>query len=213
MNATDHRSSFYAVSIPAVLLLGLSKVVLSRFWLSGRSHDGARHHGSQAAAIHAAAVRHGCTHAQSFRKELDWKLLAFMLPLGCFGIVVGALLFKILHAQNRCGHGGYFAWAFLAQRKFFPPKAPCTSPCQNLGALMSASGFTSFVSHSGGRPSTPTPFHSNWHQLSSQARWQPTFCHQPEQMVALRFVGPAGCGQLHHFTGTAAFRPLGVWMA
>ena len=146
---------FYAVSVPAVLLLGISK-----------SGFGAGF-GSLAVPMMALAVSVPQAAAilmplllvmdilgmAAFRKDFDLKLLRFLLPWGLMGIVAGALLFKLLHAQTVAGIVGAFTLLFLAQRLLFAPKADSPAPPRWLGALLTAtSGFTSFIAHAGGPP-------------------------------------------------------------
>ena len=89
----------------------------------------------------------------AFRKEFDKKLLMFLLPCGLVGIVIGALLFKLLQTQVVAGIVGAFTLLFLAQRLLFPPKADAPPPPRWLGALLTiTSGFTSFIAHAGGPP-------------------------------------------------------------
>jgi uncharacterized membrane protein YfcA len=146
---------FYAISIPAVLLLGISK-----------SGFGAGF-GSLAVPMMALAVTVPEAAAilmpvlllmdllglAAFRNDFDKKLLKFLLPFGVLGIVVGALLFKVLNAHTVSGIVGIFTLLFLAQRLVFPPKADSKPPPKWAGALLvTASGFTSFVAHAGGPP-------------------------------------------------------------
>jgi uncharacterized membrane protein YfcA len=146
---------FYAVAIPAVLLLGVSK-----------SGFGAGF-GSLAVPMMALAVTVPQAAAilmpvllvmdllgmAAFRKNVDRQLLRFLLPFGLLGIVVGALLFKLLDAQVVAGIVGGFTLLFLAQRLIFPPKADSPPPPKWLGAVLTAtSGFTSFIAHAGGPP-------------------------------------------------------------
>jgi uncharacterized membrane protein YfcA len=89
----------------------------------------------------------------AFRKDFDLKLLKFLLPCGLVGIVIGALLFKLLDARTVAGIVGVFTLVFLAQRLVFPPKPDSAPPPKWLGALLTAtSGFTSFIAHAGGPP-------------------------------------------------------------
>lgn len=147
--------SFYLVAVPAVVLLGLSK-----------SGFGAGF-GSLAVPMMALAVPVPQAAAilmpllfvmdvltlKAFHRDLDRRLLLFMLPWGLLGIGVGAVLFRWLDAHTVAGIVGIFAWVFLAQRKLFPPHADAPPPGRLWGALMTTtSGFTSFVSHSGGPP-------------------------------------------------------------
>lgn len=146
---------FYAVSVPAVLLLGISK-----------SGFGAGF-GSLAVPMMAMAVTVPEAAAilmpvllvmdvlgmAAFRKDFDLKLLKFLLPCGLVGIVIGALLFKALDARTVAGIVGVFTLLFLAQRLLFPPKPNSAPPPKWLGAMLTAtSGFTSFIAHAGGPP-------------------------------------------------------------
>lgn len=146
---------FYAASIPAVILLGISK-----------SGFGAGF-GSLAVPIMALAVAVPDAAAilmpilfvmdvmslTLYRGQWDGKLLRFLLPLGLLGTVIGTLLFKLLDARLVAGIVGVCTLAFLAQRLLFPPRADSAPPPRWLGALLTtASGFTSFVAHSGGPP-------------------------------------------------------------
>jgi uncharacterized protein len=146
---------FYAVSIPAVLLLGISK-----------SGFGAGF-GSLAVPIMALAVTVPQAAAilmpvlllmdflgiAAFRKQMDWRLLKFLIPFGLLGTVVGTLLFKLLDPKLVAGIVGVFTLLFLAQRLLFPPKPTSLPPPRWLGALLTTtSGFTSFIAHAGGPP-------------------------------------------------------------
>lgn len=146
---------FYAVAVPAVLLLGISK-----------SGFGAGF-GSLAVPLMALSVSVPQAAAilmpvllvmdllgiAAFRKDFDRRLLRFLLPWGLVGIVVGTLSFRLLRAEWVAGIVGAFTLAFLAQRLLFPPRADSAAPPRWAGALLSAtSGFTSFVAHAGGPP-------------------------------------------------------------
>ena len=146
---------FYAVAIPAVLLLGISK-----------SGFGAGF-GSLAVPIIALAVTVPQAAAilmpvlllmdvlgmAAFRKNFDIALLRFLVPCGLVGTVVGALLFRALDAKVVAGIVGVFTLLFLAQRLLFPPRPDSPPPPRWLGGVLAVtSGFTSFVSHAGGPP-------------------------------------------------------------
>ncbi len=147
--------SFYAVAIPAVLLLGISK-----------SGFGAGF-GSLAVPLMALSVTVPQAAAilmpvllvmdllglAAFRNDFDRGLLKFLLPWGVLGIVVGTLSFKLLQPHWVAGIVGLFTLLFLAQRLVFPPKAGSAPPPRWLGAMLTVtSGFTSFVAHAGGPP-------------------------------------------------------------
>ena len=146
---------FYVVTIPAVLLLGVSK-----------SGFGAGF-GSLAVPLMALAVSVPQAAATlmpvlllmdilgmaAFRKDFDLKLLRFLIPCGLIGIVIGALLFNLLNTNTVAGIVGFFTLLFLAQRLLFPPKVDSAPPPKWLGAILTAtSGFTSFIAHAGGPP-------------------------------------------------------------
>lgn len=148
---------FYAVSIPAVLLLGVSK-----------SGFGAGF-GSLAVPMMALAVTVPEAAAilmpvlllmdvlgmAAFRKDFDMALLKFLLPFGVLGIGIGALLFKVLNAHTVAAIVGAFTLLFLAQRLLFPPRPDSAPPPKWLGAVLTTtSGFTSFIAHAGGPPIT-----------------------------------------------------------
>ena len=148
---------FYAVAVPAVLMLGISK-----------SGFGAGF-GSLAVPVMALAVTVPQAAAilmpvlllmdllgmAAFRKNFDLPLLKFLLPFGLLGTVVGALLFKALDARLVAGIVGLLTLVFLAQRLLFPPRLDSPPLPRWLGAVLTVtSGFTSFVSHAGGPPLT-----------------------------------------------------------
>jgi uncharacterized membrane protein YfcA len=146
---------FYAVAVPATLLLGV-----------GKSGFGAGF-GSLAVPLMALAVSVPRAAAilmpvlllmdllglAAFRRHADWRLLKFLVPWALVGTVVGALLFRLLDVRLVAGLVGVFTLLFLAQRLAFPPRPGSPPPPRWLGALLtSTSGFTSFVAHAGGPP-------------------------------------------------------------
>jgi len=146
---------FYAVAIPAVLLLGISK-----------SGFGAGF-GSLAVPMMALAVTVPQAAAilmpllllmdvlglAAFRRDFDRSLLKFLIPFGLLGTVIGTLLFRMLSAHTVAGIVGVFTLLFLAQRLLFPPKPNDPLPSRGVGAVLTTvSGFTSFIAHAGGPP-------------------------------------------------------------
>ncbi len=146
---------FYIVSVPAVLLLGISK-----------SGFGAGF-GSLAVPMMALAVTVPQAAAilmpvlllmdllglAAFRRDVDAALLKFLIPCGLVGIVLGALLFRVLPSHVVAGVVGVFTLLFLAQRLLFPPRPDQAPPGRVVGALLTiTSGFTSFIAHAGGPP-------------------------------------------------------------
>ncbi|MBS7806290.1 sulfite exporter TauE/SafE family protein [Variovorax sp. PCZ-1] len=146
---------FYAVAIPAVLLLGISK-----------SGFGAGF-GSLAVPMMALVITVPQAAAvlmplllvmdvmgiAAYRKDFDKRLLKFLLPCGLVGTLIGTLLFKLISTQLVAGIVGVITLVFLAQRLLFPPSKDAAPPPRWLGAILtSISGFTSFVAHAGGPP-------------------------------------------------------------
>ncbi len=146
---------FYAVAVPAVLLMGISK-----------SGFGAGF-GSLAVPLMALAITVPQAAAilmpvlllvdllglAAFRHRFDRDLLKFLLPFGIIGTVVGTLLFKVLDSHWVAGIVGGCTLLFLAQRLLFPPRPDSPPPPKWLGAVLTTlSGFTSFVAHAGSPP-------------------------------------------------------------
>lgn len=146
---------FYAVAIPATLLLGISKSGFGTGF------------GSLAVPLMALAVTVPEAAAilmpvlffidvlglAAFRRHFDARLLRFLVPCGLAGTLVGFALFKLLNAHLVEALVGGFTLLFLAQRLLFPPRADAAPPPRWVGALLTAtSGFTSFVAHAGGPP-------------------------------------------------------------
>jgi uncharacterized membrane protein YfcA len=146
---------FYAVAVPAVLLLGISK-----------SGFGAGF-GSLAVPLMALTVTVPEAAAilmplllvmdvlgiAAFRRDVNLQLLKFLVPFGLLGTVAGTLMFRILSPHMVAGVVGVFTLLFLAQRLAFPPKPDDPLPRRGMGAALTVtSGFTSFISHAGGPP-------------------------------------------------------------
>lgn len=146
---------FYAVAIPAVLLMGLSK-----------SGFGAGF-GSLATPLLALAVPvpqaaaimlplllvMDAVGVKALFLQRDRALIKLLLPAGLIGTVLGTLSFGVLSAHAVAGVVGALTLLFLAQRLLFPPRADAAPPPRWLGfGLGIASGFTSFVAHAGAPP-------------------------------------------------------------
>jgi uncharacterized membrane protein YfcA len=146
---------FYAVAIPAVLLMGVSK-----------SGFGAGF-GSLATPLMALAIPvpqaaaimlplllvMDAVGVKALFQKRDRELIRLLLPAGLIGTVIGTLSFGVLSAKAVAGVVGALTLLFLAQRLLFPPRADAPPPPRWLGFLLGiASGFTSFVSHAGAPP-------------------------------------------------------------
>jgi uncharacterized membrane protein YfcA len=147
--------AFYAIAVPAVLLMGLSKSgFLGGFGALATPLLALVVPVPQAAAIMLPLllVMDG-TGLQQLWRERDRDLLRLLLPAGLIGTLVGTVLFGVLSAKTVAGVVGALTLLFLAQRLLFPPRADAPPPPRPLGfALGVASGFTSFVAHAGSPP-------------------------------------------------------------
>jgi len=146
---------FYALAIPAVLLLGISKSGFGTGFGSLAVPMMAMSISvPQAAAIlMPVLLLMDILSLAAFRKDFDKQLLKFLVPFALLGTVIGALLFKLLDTHIVAGLVGAFTLLFLAQRLLFPPRPNSPPPARWLGALLTiTSGFTSFVAHAGGPP-------------------------------------------------------------
>src|SRR5690606_35115277 len=115
---------FYAIAIPAVFLLGLSK-----------SGFGAGF-GTLAVPLMALVVPVSQAAAllvpvlfvldvlglHAWRRHFDWRLIRFLLPFGLIGTLIGTLLFKVLDARMVAAIVGAFTLLFLVQHVLFPPR-------------------------------------------------------------------------------------------
>ncbi len=146
---------FYAVAVPAVLMMGLAKSgVGAGFGALAVPLMALVMPVPQAAAIMLPllAVMDAFGLASLWR-ERDRALIRLLLPAGLAGTVLGTLLFGWLSAPVVAGLVGALTLAFLAIRRFFPPRRDAPPPPRWLGRLLGmTSGFTSFVAHAGGPP-------------------------------------------------------------
>lgn len=146
---------FYAVAAPAVLLMGLSKSGFgSGFGALAVPMMALAMPVPQAAAIMLPllAIMDGFGLAALWR-ERDRALIRLLVPAGLVGTVIGTVLFGWLSAPVVAGVVGALTLAFVAIRRFFPPRADAPPPSRGLGRVLGAvAGFTSFVSHAGGPP-------------------------------------------------------------
>ena len=148
---------FYALAIPAVLMLGLSK--------GGFAGLGALSLPMLAFAIspvQAAAILLPILIVQdvvgvwAFRRTVDWRLLGWMMPGAILGIVLGYLFAARLSESAVLGAVGAISLLFGAYRlwadRHGPPQVAKGLP-EWLGTLFGiASGFTSQIAHAGQPP-------------------------------------------------------------
>ena len=207
---------FYAVSIPAVLLLGISK---SGFGVG---------FGSLAVPLMALAVTVPQAAAMlmpvllvmdmlglaAFRKHFDRKLIRFLLPWGLLGTLVGAFSFKLLDARLVAGVVGVFTLLFLAQRLLFPPRPDNPHPPKWLGAILTTmSGFTSFIAHSGGPPVNAYVIPMRMAPLTFAATMSVYFTVlNLSKWIPYAWLGLLDMRNMATSVALLPFAPIGVWV-
>lgn len=147
--------AFYAVAVPAVLLMGLGKSgFLSGFGSLATPLMALTMPVPQAAAIMLPLLLvMDAVGLQQLWRDRDPALVRLLLPAGLAGTVIGTLVFGLLSAQAVAGVVGALTLLFLAQRLLFRPHADRPPPARWVGRLCAAaSGFTSFVAHAGAPP-------------------------------------------------------------
>lgn len=146
---------FYAVAVPAVLLVGLSKSGLGGgFGALGVPLMALALPVPQAAAILLPLLAvMDALGLRALWRECDRDLLRLLLPAGLAGVGVGWALFGSLPPHTVAGLVGVITLAFLAIRTLWPPRADAATPRRGVGALLATvAGFTSFVAHAGAPP-------------------------------------------------------------
>lgn len=147
--------AFYAIAVPAVLLMGLAKSgFLAGFGSLATPLLALVVPVPQAAAIMLPLLMvMDLTGLQQLWRDADRAVLKLMLPAGLLGIGVGALLFGLLSTKAVTGIVGALTLLFVAQRAVLRPRPGGSPPSRVAGFVAgAASGFTSFVVHAGGPP-------------------------------------------------------------
>lgn len=147
--------AFYAVAIPAVLLVGLSKSGFGAgFGALGVPLMALAVPVPQAAAIMLPLLLvMDALGLKALWRERDAPLLRLLLPAGLLGTLIGTLLFGWLSAKTVAALVGGITLVFLAIRTIWPPRADAPRPPAAVGFFFATvSGFTSFVAHAGGPP-------------------------------------------------------------
>ncbi len=146
---------FYAIAVPAVLLMGLAKSgLLAGFGPLATPLMALTVPVPQAAAIMLPLLLvMDATGLQQLWRDRDPALIRHLLPWGLLGTVVGTLLFGWLSPAAVAGLVGGLTLLFLAQRLVFRPRADAPPAPRWVGsACATAAGFTSFVVHAGQPP-------------------------------------------------------------
>ncbi|MGY4830098.1 sulfite exporter TauE/SafE family protein [Sphaerotilaceae bacterium SBD11-9] len=146
---------FYAVAVPAVLMMGLAKSGFGAGFgpLATPLMALAIPVPEAAAIMLPLLLVMDAVGVKALYRQCDRHLLRLLLPAGLLGVGLGAITFGVLPSKVVAGIVGGLTLLFLAQRVLFPPRADSGPPPRWLGRLLGiASGFTSFVSHAGGPP-------------------------------------------------------------
>jgi uncharacterized protein len=146
---------FYAVSIPAALLIGLSKSgFVSGIGMLSVPLMALVIPVPQAAAITLPILMVAdATGLVKLWRLRDPALLRVLMVPGRLGIGLGWLLFGLLSHSTVSAVVGALTLLFLAQRFLFPPRAEGTIAPPFVGRTLAlTSGFTSFISHAGSPP-------------------------------------------------------------
>lgn len=142
---------FYAIAIPAVLILGLSKSgFLTGFGSMVTPMLALTMPAPQAAAILLPLLAVAdVTGVQRLWRECDRDLLRSLLPAALVGIGLGTLAFGLMSPQAVAGVLGVMTLAFLALRRLRPSYAPAPRSAWRARVLAATSGFTTFVGNAG----------------------------------------------------------------
>jgi uncharacterized membrane protein YfcA len=147
--------AFYAVAIPAVLMMGLAKSGFGAgFGALAVPLMALAIPVPQAAAIMLPLLAiMDALGLAAFVRDFDRSLIRLLLPAGLLGTVVGTLLFGWLPSGTVAAVVGALTLVFVAVRVLWPPRADAPPPPRWLGFVLGiTSGFTSFVAHAGGPP-------------------------------------------------------------
>ena len=146
---------FYAVAVPAVLLMGLAKSgFLMGFGSLATPLLALALPVPQAAAVMLPLLLvMDVTGIKQLWRQRDRALLRLLIPAGLIGTLVGTLLFSLLSGKTVAAVVGTLTLLFLAQRVLFPPRRDAPPPPKAVGFVLGiAGGFTSFVAHAGSPP-------------------------------------------------------------
>lgn len=207
---------FYAVAIPAVVLMGISKsgfgagfgaIVVPLLALVVPV--------PQAAAIMLPLLAiMDLMGLGALVRQADRGLLRLLVPAALLGTVIGTLLFGVLASRTVAGIVGVITLVFLAIRLVFPPRADAPPPPRWLGALLgTTAGFTSFVAHAGGPPVSfyllplrlpPLTFTATLAVLFTVVNFS--------KWLPYAWLGLIDLGNLSTSLVLAPFAPVGVWI-
>lgn len=207
---------FYALAVPSVVLMGLSKSGFGAgFGALAVPLMALAVPVPQAAAIMLPllAIMDAMGLAALIRQR-DKTLVRLLLPAGLVGTVIGTLLFGVLSAKTVAGVVGVITLAFLAIRIAFPPRADAPPPPRWLGWLLGAtSGFTSFVAHAGGPPVSFYVLPLKLPPMVFTATMSVFFAAvNASKWVPYAWLGLIDLRNLSTSLLLAPFAPVGVWL-
>lgn len=145
---------FYAVAVPAILLMGLSKsgfatgfgaLAVPLMALAVPVPQAAAIMMPLLLAMDLAALRR-------LRHHPDRGLLRLLLPWGLVGSLLGWAVFGLLPAAWVATLTGALALAFVAWQLLWRAEGRRVAPVGVGAACAAASGFTSFIAHAGSPP-------------------------------------------------------------
>ena len=204
---------FYAVAVPAVLLMGLAKSgFLMGFGSLATPLLALVLPAPQAAALMLPLLlAMDATGVRQLWRERDRELLRLLLPASLIGTVVGTLLFGLLQGKTVAAVVGGLTLLFLAQRLAFPPRIDSAPPPRAVGFLLGiAGGFTSFVAHAGGPPIAAYMLPLRLAPLRLAAHLGGAVrLHQPVEVDSLRRAGPVRRPHPAHLAGADAVGTAG----
>lgn len=146
---------FYALGIPAALLIGLAKSGMGQgFGILSVPLMALSIPAPQAAAILMpvlfAADMMGL---KRLFAERDKRVLRLLLPAMSIGVVAGTFMMNALSSSTIAGLLGALTLVFLAQRLLFPPSAASKPAPRWVGFILGIfGGFASLVGHAAGPP-------------------------------------------------------------
>jgi uncharacterized membrane protein YfcA len=147
---------FYAVAIPAVVLMGLAKGGLAGVGSAGTPLLALAVSPVQAASIALPIlIVQDVVGVWAFRKTVDWAILKLMLPCAAIGIALGYVLARFTPEAVLELVLGLISACFGAQRLWAERHAvaPAKPPPTWIGVICGvAAGFTSMVANAGSPP-------------------------------------------------------------
>ncbi|MFO1217113.1 MAG: sulfite exporter TauE/SafE family protein [Burkholderiaceae bacterium] len=147
--------AFYAVAVPAALLVGIGKAgIPGGLGMLAVPLMALSIPVPAAAAIVLPLLTVGDLFGlAALIRQRERALLRTLLPSGLVGIVIGLGLFHVLSARAMGGFVGVMTLLFLVQRALVKPSAQARAMPRWAGVLAgTVSGVTSFAAHAGGPP-------------------------------------------------------------